>query len=89
MSITDARKQELIEEYKTADGDSGSTEVQVAVLTERINNLTEHMRAHKHDYHSYRGLLMMVGKRKRLLKYLSKRDHDRYLSLIKRLGLRK
>ncbi len=82
-------KQEIIREHATGEGDTGSPEVQVAVLTQRIRHLTEHLRTHKHDYHSRRGLLKMVGKRRRLLKYLQKKDVERYRSLIARLGLRR
>jgi small subunit ribosomal protein S15 len=82
-------KQEIIGEHRTHDGDTGSPEVQVAVLTRRIAHLTEHLREHKHDYHSRRGLLKMVGKRRRLLKYLQKKDVERYRALIARLGLRR
>lgn len=82
-------KEETIQEYRTHDGDTGSPEVQVAVLTRRIAHLTEHLREHKHDYHSRRGLLKMVGKRRRLLNYLQKKDVERYRSLIARLGLRR
>ncbi len=89
MSITAERKQELIEEYATKPGDTGSPEVQVAVLTERIVNLTEHLKTHKKDHHSRRGLLIMVGQRRRLLDYTKKKDQARYESLIKRLGLRR
>ena len=89
MSITAERKQALIGEFATGPHDTGSPDVQVAILTERINNLTEHMRANKHDYHSRRGLIMLVGKRNRLLRYLQRTDRERYLSLIRRLGLRK
>jgi len=89
MSITQTKKQELIESFRRGDNDSGSTEVQVAILTERINNLTDHMRKHKHDYHTRRGLLMLVSQRNRQLRYLQKRDRQRYLDLIGRLGLRK
>lgn len=89
MSITAERKQELIEEYATKPGDTGSPEVQVAVLTERIQNLTEHLKTHKKDHHSRRGLLIMVGQRRRLLDYTKKKDQARYESLIKRLGLRR
>ena len=84
MSITPERKQELIEEYATKTGDTGSADVQVAVLTERIRNLTEHMQTHKKDFHSRRGLLMMVGQRRRLLDYVKRKDVKRYESLIKR-----
>ena len=89
MTITAEKKQSLISEYKTNDTDTGSPEVQVAILTERIKNLTEHLRTHKHDYHTRRGLVMLVGKRNRLLRYLHNKDNDRYQTLIKRLGLRK
>lgn len=89
MSITDERKKQVIEEYKTHDGDTGSPEVQVAILTERINNLTEHFKSHAKDHHSRRGLLKLVGKRKSLLSFLQKTDIERYRTLIKRLGLRK
>jgi small subunit ribosomal protein S15 len=82
-------KEETIREHRTHDGDTGSPEVQVAVLTKRIAHLTEHMREHKHDYHSRRGLLKMVGKRRRLLKYLQKKDVERYRALIAKLGLRR
>jgi len=83
------KKRDVISNFQLRDGDTGSTEVQVAVLTERINQLTEHMRANRHDYHTQRGLLKLVGRRRRLLAYLSREDVDRYHSLIKRLGLRK
>jgi small subunit ribosomal protein S15 len=82
-------KEEVIREYRTHEGDTGSPEVQVAVLTRRIAHLTGHLREHKHDYHSRRGLLKMVGKRRRLLKYLQNRDVERYRSLIAKLGLRR
>ncbi|HZC18226.1 MAG TPA: 30S ribosomal protein S15 [Rubrobacteraceae bacterium] len=82
-------KDEIIQEYATHEGDTGSPEVQVAVLTRRIQHLTDHMRVHKHDFHSRRGLLKMVGKRRRLLKYLQKKDVERYRALIQRLGLRR
>jgi small subunit ribosomal protein S15 len=82
-------KDEIITQYATRDGDTGSPEVQVALLTSRIRHLTEHMREHKHDFHSRRGLLQMVGQRRRLLKYLQKKDVERYRSLIGRLGLRR
>ena len=82
-------KDEVMKEYATHDCDTGSPEVQVAVLTSRIRHLTEHMREHKHDFHSRRGLLQMVGRRRRLLKYLQKKDIERYRSLIGRLGLRR
>jgi len=89
MSITQERKQDLISEYATGAGDTGSPEVQVAVLTERITNLTEHLKEHKKDFASRRGLLMMVGQRRRLLDYLRRKEESRYLTLIERLGLRK
>lgn len=82
-------KQQLIEEYATVEGDSGSPEVQVALLTARINHLTGHLRTHKKDHHSRRGLLQLVGRRRRLLTYLQQTDIERYRSLIKRLGLRR
>ena len=82
-------KTKIIEEYATKDGDTGSPEVQVALLTRRINSLTEHLRTHKHDHHSRRGLLQMVGRRRRLLRYLQTNDVQRYRALIERLGLRR
>ena len=82
-------KEEIIQENRTHGGDTGSPEVQVAVLTRRIAHLTEHLREHKHDYHSRRGLLKLVGKRRRLLKYLQKKDVERYRALIAKLGLRR
>jgi small subunit ribosomal protein S15 len=89
MSITKERKTEIITAHKRADNDSGSPEVQVALLTERINSLTDHMRANKKDHASRRGLLKMVSKRSDLLKYLQNTDRPRYLALIQKLGLRK
>ncbi len=89
MALTAAEKQQIIEQHAQFPGDTGSTEVQVALLTERINRLSEHLREHKHDFHSHRGLLKMVGQRKRLLKYLEREDAGRYKSLIEKLGLRK
>ena len=89
MSITAERKQELIGEYATKKGDTGSPEVQVAILSERITNLTDHLKTHKKDFHSRRGLLMMVGQRRRLLDYLKRKDQLRYDALIGRLGLRR
>lgn len=89
MAMHTAAKQEIISEYATTEGDTGSPEVQVALLTARITELTEHSREHKHDHHSRRGLLLLVGKRKRLLRYLERTDIERYRSLIKRLGLRR
>jgi len=89
MSITPERKGELIKEYGTAKDDTGSPEVQVAILSERITNLTGHLGTHKKDFHSRRGLLIMVGQRRRLLDYLNRKDEGRYQALIKRLGLRR
>ena len=89
MSITAERKQELIGEYATKSGDTGSPEVQVAILTERILNLTEHLQTHKKDFHSRRGLLILVGQRRRLLDYTKKKNQKRYENLIKRLELRR
>lgn len=89
MSITAERKQDLIGEYGRKDGDTGSPEVQVAILTERIRNLTDHLGDHKKDHHSRRGLLIMVGQRRRLLDYLKDKDESRYASLIKSLGIRR
>ena len=83
------KKTEIIGEYQAREGDTGSVEVQVAILTGRINQLTTHMRANRHDYHTQRGLLKLVGQRRRLLSYLTREDMDRYNKLIKRLGLRK
>ena len=83
------KKTEIIGNYKRSEADTGSTEVQVALLTQRINELTGHMAANRHDYHTQRGLLKLVGQRRRLLAYLSREDKDRYRSLISRLGLRK
>ena len=89
MSITDERKVELIKEYATKEGDTGSPEVQVAIITERIINLTDHLKTHKKDFHSRRGLLVMVGQRRRLLDYVKRKKVSRYEDLIKRLGLRR
>ena len=89
MSITAERKSQLISEFATGGEDTGSPEVQVAILTERILNLTEHFKVHKKDIHSRRGLLMMVNRRRSLLDYLMSNDRERYQNLIKRLGLRK
>ena len=89
MSITAEKKQELIKDFATTDGDTGSPEVQVAILTTRIANLTEHFKDHKKDNHSRRGLLMLVNKRRSLLSYLKSKDEGCYQGLIKRLGLRK
>ena len=89
MSITVERKSALIKEYATKEGDTGSPEVQVAVLSERIKNLTEHLSSHNKDFHSRRGLLMMVGQRRRLLDYLKRVDASRYEKLVDRLELRR
>lgn len=89
MSITQERKQVLIKEYAINETDTGSPEVQVAVLSERIKNLTEHLKEHKKDFHSRRGLLIMVGQRRRLLDYVKGKDVKRYEGLIQRLGLRR
>jgi small subunit ribosomal protein S15 len=89
MSITADRKQEVIQEFATAQGDTGSPEVQVAILSERIRNLTEHLKIHKKDFHSRRGLLMMVGQRRQLLDYLKRKKAGRYETLVGRLGLRR
>jgi len=89
MAITKERKNELINEYKTHESDTGSPEVQIAVLTEEINNLNEHLRTHKKDHHSRRGLLKMVGRRRNLLTYLRNKDVTRYRDLITKLGLRR
>lgn len=89
MAMTKERKAEIIKKFARNEKDCGSVEVQVAILTEEINNLTEHMKEHKHDYHSNRGLLKKVGQRKKLLNYLIKTDVNRYRALIKELGLRK
>ena len=89
MSISAERKTALISEYAVKDGDTGSPEVQVAILSERIANLTEHFKLHKKDNHSRRGLLMLVSRRRRLLDYLKRNDRDRYTTLIGRLGLRR
>jgi len=89
MSITAERKQELLSEYATVKGDTGSPEVQVAILSERIRNLTEHFKDHKKDNHSRRGLLKLVSQRRRLLDYLQNKDQARYTTLIGKLGLRR
>jgi small subunit ribosomal protein S15 len=89
MALKQAEKQVLISSARTHESDTGSPEVQIALLTERINALTDHLRSHKHDHHSRRGLLQMVGRRRRLLAYLSKTDIDRYRATIARHGLRK
>lgn len=87
--MTKERKQEIINTYKREEKDTGSPEVQIALLTERINELTEHLKVHKKDNHSRRGLLKMVGKRRNLLNYLAKKDEEAYKDLVKKLGLRK
>lgn len=89
MALVKDRKTEIIGEYKQHDGDTGSPEVQIALLTARINQLTEHLKAHKKDFHSRRGLLMMVGHRRRLLNYLSNKDINRYRAVVNKLGLRR
>lgn len=89
MTITAEKKQEVIKENATKEGDTGSPEVQVAILTERINALTEHMKDHKKDFHSRRGLIAMVSRRRKLLNYVQKKSEGRYQDLIKKLGLRK
>ncbi|GAA1194982.1 small subunit ribosomal protein S15 [Brevibacterium paucivorans] len=89
MALDPKIKQEIIKEYATHEGDTGSPEVQIAVLSRRISDLTEHFKTHKHDHHSRRGLLLLVGQRRRLLKYLADTDIERYRALIARLGLRR
>ena len=89
MTVTAQRKQELVARFGKGEGDTGAPEVQIALLTERINDLTEHLRTHGKDHHSRRGLLMLVGKRRRLLRYLQRKDVDRYRSLVQELGLRR
>lgn len=89
MALTKTRKEELVKEYGRGNNDTGSVEVQVAILTEEIKELTEHLKEHKHDFHSKRGLLQKVGKRRSLLEYLKKEDVVRYRKLIEKLGLRK
>ncbi len=89
MSVSTIRKQETIVKYKQHDADTGSPEVQVALLTERISHLTEHLKANHKDHHSRRGLLKMVGQRRSLLDYLKRKDHDRYRKLIEQLSLRR
>ena len=89
MALDLAVKNEIIKEYATHEGDTGSPEVQIAVLTKRIKDLTEHLKEHKHDHHSRRGLLLLVGRRRRLLGYLASIDINRYRSLIERLGIRR
>jgi small subunit ribosomal protein S15 len=89
MTLTQEDKLEVVERFGKDAQDTGATEVQIALLTRRINDLTEHLRAHKHDHHSRRGLLMLVGRRRRFLNYLQKKDLERYRSLIRELGLRR
>ena len=89
MALTAAEKKEILTEYGLHETDTGSPEAQVAMLTKRITDLTEHLKQHKHDHHSRRGLLLLVGRRRRLLKYVAKVDINRYRSLIERLGLRR
>ena len=88
LSITKERTTELIKEFGKGEGDSGSPEVQIAILTERIRNLTEHLKVHKKDKHTQRGLMMLIGKRRGLLKYVKNRDIEEYRALIKKLGIR-
>ncbi len=89
MALTKAQKQELVKKYAKAEGDTGSAEVQIAILTEEIKELTEHLKEHKHDFHSRRGLLKKVGHRRSLLQYLMNKDVTRYREIVKQLGLRK
>ncbi len=89
MTVTQERKRELVDKFGSGATDTGKTEVQIALLTERINSLTEHLRAHRKDHHSRRGLLMMVGRRRRFLNYLQRTDLERYRTLVRELGLRK
>ncbi|HET7035286.1 MAG TPA: 30S ribosomal protein S15 [Thermomicrobiaceae bacterium] len=89
MALYKAEKDQIIDDFQTHENDTGSSEVQIALLTERINNLVEHLREHPHDHHSRRGLLKLVGRRRRLLRYLSDNDVERYRSTIERLGLRR
>jgi len=89
MAIEPAVKKEVIGEHGRHESDTGSPEVQIAILTSRIKELSGHLREHRHDFHSRRGLILMVGKRNRLLRYLNRTDHDRYKALIQKLGLRK
>jgi len=89
VSLDAATKKQIIDEYATGNGDTGSPEVQVALLSRRISDLTEHLKEHKHDHHSRRGLLLLVGQRRRLLNYMQKTDIARYRSIIERLGLRR
>jgi len=89
VNLSETRKNEIIEQFRTHDADTGSPDVQIAILTERIVNLTEHLKTHKKDHHSRRGLLMMVGKRRRLLTYVKSKDPARYRTIISQLGIRK
>ena len=89
MALQKVQKDDIISNFQVHDGDTGSPEVQIALLTERINGLTDHLRAHRHDHHSRRGLLKLVGRRRRLLAYMSDKDVERYRATIARLGLRK
>ena len=89
MTLTSERKQELVEKFGDSTADTGRAEVQIALMTERINELTEHLRVHSKDHHSRRGLLMLVGRRRRLLNYLQRADLERYRALVRELGLRK
>jgi small subunit ribosomal protein S15 len=89
MTLTVEEKREVVQQFGKTETDTGSPEVQIALLTRRINHLTEHLREHRHDHHSRRGLLMLVGQRRRLLNYLGRKDLDRYRSLIRELGLRR
>ena len=89
MTVTAERKQELVAKFGKGEGDTGTAEVQIALLTERINDLTQHLRAHSKDHHSRRGLLKMVGKRRRILRYLERHDLERYRALVADLGLRR
>ena len=89
MTLTAEDKREIVERFGSDASDTGATEVQIALLTRRINHLTEHLRAHKHDHHSRRGLLMLVGRRRRFLNYLQRKDLEGYRSLIRELGLRR
>ena len=89
MTLTQERKQELVSKFGDSEADTGKTEVQIALLTERINMLTEHLRSHRKDHHSRRGLLMLVGRRRRLLNYLRDSDLERYRTILRELGLRR
>ncbi len=89
MSLSTAHRSEIIKDFRRDENDTGSPAVQIAILTRRILDIAEHLKEHKHDFHTRRGLVLMVGKRNRLLKYLARTDRDRYLDTIKRLGLRK